>query len=296
VYEAKLDGWRCLVEVSGGRVQVWSPRGGDYTTRLPELQILSCVGDVVLDGELVVVTDDGRADFELLSTRVIGSNRRLSADTPITLYVFDVLPHDGRDVCGGPWTARRAMLDKLDLAGATSGIARTVSYTDDGEAMHQATLAVGAEGTVSKKTSSIYLPGQRVSWWTKTKHRRTAVFTVVGWRPSTAFRPGGLVVAEGGEVVGVASLALPEAERTPLVDLLQRYGRSHPTGTITIPEDCVTATVRFTSRTPTHGLLREATVVAVQPMGRRGQGSSSNFPRHEPRRGHGHGKARECWA
>jgi hypothetical protein len=34
-------------------------------------------------------------------------------------------------------------------------------------------------------------------------------------------------------------------------------GRSYPTGAITIPEDRLTATVRFTSRTPTHGLLGE---------------------------------------
>jgi bifunctional non-homologous end joining protein LigD len=66
VHEAKLDGWRCLVDVSGGRVQVWSRRGGDYTARLHELQSLSCLGDAVLDGDLVVITDDGRADFELL--------------------------------------------------------------------------------------------------------------------------------------------------------------------------------------------------------------------------------------
>jgi ATP-dependent DNA ligase len=132
--------------------------------------------------------------------------------------------------------------------------------------MHQATLAVGAEGTVSKKAASVYLPGRRVRWWSKTKHGRTAVFAVVGWRPSTPFRPGGLIVAEGGEVVGVASPAMPEVERAALVDLLQRYRRSHPTGAITIPEDCLAATVRFTSRTPTRGLLREAAVTGVHPV------------------------------
>jgi ATP-dependent DNA ligase len=51
-----------------------------------------------------------------------------------------------------------------------------VSYTDDGEAMHEATLAVGGEGTVSKKTGIVCWPGQRVRWWTKTKHRRTSDF------------------------------------------------------------------------------------------------------------------------
>jgi bifunctional non-homologous end joining protein LigD len=246
--------------VSGGKVQVWSRRGGDYTARLPELQALSCLGDVVLDGELVVVADDGRADFELLSSRVMTPNRH-TAQYPVTLYAFDLLRHRGRDLCPEPWTARRAVLDQLDLP--TS--ARRSSCTDDGQAMHQATFAVGAEGTVSKKRNSIYLPGQRVRWWTKAKHRRTSVFPVVGWRPSTAFRAGGLLVAEGDEPIGVASLSLPEPDRSSLIDLLQRYGRSHPTGTITIPEDCLTATVRYSSRTPTHGLLREAVVVAVHP-------------------------------
>jgi ATP-dependent DNA ligase len=218
-----------------------------------------------LDGELVVVTEDGQADFELLSTRVNGRNRRLSVEHSVTLYVFDLIRHDGHDLCGEPWAARRAILDQLDLAGATSGVARTVSFADDGKAMHQATLAVGAEGTVSKKTGSVYLPGQRVRWWTKTKHRRSAVYPVVGWRPSTPFRPGGLIVADDGEPIGTASLALPESERVTLVSLLERYGRSHPTGAITIPEDCLVATVRYTSRTPAHGLLREAVVIAVRP-------------------------------
>jgi hypothetical protein len=64
----------------------------------------------------------------------------------------------------------------------------------------------------------------------------------------------------------VASLALPHAERTALVDLVRRYGRQHPTGAVTIPEECITATVHYTSRTPTHGILREAVVVAVRPL------------------------------
>jgi ATP-dependent DNA ligase len=176
------------------------------------------------------------------------------------------------DIGGEPWSARRAIVDQLDLAGATSGVARTVSYTDDGKAMHQATLAVGAEGTVSKKAASVYLPGQRVRWWTKAKHRRTGNFGVVGWRRSTPFRPGGLIVAEGGEHIGTASLALPEPERATLVALLERYGRHHPTGAVTILEDCLVATVRFTSRTPTHGLLREAAVFGVHSASRQSGG------------------------
>jgi hypothetical protein len=78
-------------------------------------------------------------------------------------------------------------------------------------------------------------------------------------------RPGGLILVDGGEPIGVATISLPEAERSALVDLLGRYGRAHPSGAVTIPDDCITATVHFTSRTPTHGIVREAFVIAVRP-------------------------------
>jgi hypothetical protein len=73
-------------------------------------------------------------------------------------------------------------------------------------------------------------------------------------------------VAEGGEPFDTASLALPETDRTALVDLLQRYGRSHPTGTTTILDHYLVPRVRLTSRTPTHRLPREPVIVAVQPV------------------------------
>jgi hypothetical protein len=72
------------------------------------------------------------------------------------------------------------------------------------------------------------------------------------------------MVAEDGEPVGVATISLPETQRTALVELIRTYGRPHPTGTITIPEGCLDATVHFTSRT-SRGNLREARVSAVAP-------------------------------
>ena len=92
---------------------------------------------------------------------------------------------------------------------------------------------------------------------------------MAGWRPSTSSRPGGLILVEDDDPVAVATLALADKDRQDLVDLLHKYGRQHPTGTVTIPDDCLTATVRYTSRTPTHGHLREAFVLAVQPAGQK---------------------------
>jgi hypothetical protein len=61
VHEAKLDGLRCLAQAKSNRVRLWSRAGGEWVNGLEELVGLSSVGDVVLDGEAVVVTADGQA-------------------------------------------------------------------------------------------------------------------------------------------------------------------------------------------------------------------------------------------
>jgi len=87
IHEAKLDDWRAIIEVSGGRVRMWSRTGREWTDSLPELVDLAILGDVVLDAEVVVATQGGRADFDLLGARMYGET-----DTPpACFYVFDVL-------------------------------------------------------------------------------------------------------------------------------------------------------------------------------------------------------------
>jgi ATP-dependent DNA ligase len=132
--------------------------------------------------------------------------------------------------------------------------------------MHEATRAVRAEGTVSKRIDSPYQAG-RSRRWTKAKHKIVETLQLAGWRLSTPGRPGGLILAENCEPTGLASLGMPEPERASLIDLLRRYGRQHPTGAATIPEDCIQAVVHYTARTPTHGRLREAFALAIEPAG-----------------------------
>jgi bifunctional non-homologous end joining protein LigD len=90
VHEARLDGFRWLAQVKSSRLRLWSRTGGEWVDRLPELEAgLSSVGDVVLDGEVVVLTADGRADFELLGARIHG--RRHNPDShSVTFFVFDI--------------------------------------------------------------------------------------------------------------------------------------------------------------------------------------------------------------
>jgi hypothetical protein len=91
---------------------------------------------------------------------------------------------------------------------------------------------------------------------------------VAGWRPSVPGRPGRVLLADKAEWVGIGTLSLPPEQRAALVNLLERHGQRHSTGTITIPADCIQAVVHYTSRTPTRGHLREALIVSINLLPR----------------------------
>jgi hypothetical protein len=206
--------------------------------------------DLVIDGEVACCDEAGTARFEWL-----GRWRAGRGDGTVRFYPFDLLRLDGVDLRDRPWAERTDRLHEVLAAGAPDGC-QVMTSSEDGVAMWAATAAVGAEGVVAKRRDSGYRPG-RSRWWLKTKHRTSAWFDVAAWRPTTPGRPGGLVVAKGDDVVGVAVLALPASERAGLAGLIDRYGRRHPTGTVTLPDGAVCAQVSFMPR-PGVAVLREA--------------------------------------
>jgi hypothetical protein len=62
---------------------------------------------------------------------------------------------------------------------------------------------------------------------------------------------------------GWSSLSLPWQLGERVDDRI----RHHPTGVVMIPENRIQAIVHYAARTPTHGHLREAFVVPIEPMG-----------------------------
>ena len=102
-------------------VTVWSRNERDVTAAYPELDgIGHDYDDMLLDGE-VVALEAGRPSFHALTERMHVSERRraerLAATRPVTLMVFDLLRLFGSDLTAQPWSARRELLDRLDLDG-----------------------------------------------------------------------------------------------------------------------------------------------------------------------------------
>ncbi|MCM0638133.1 non-homologous end-joining DNA ligase [Cellulomonas sp. zg-Y766] len=232
VYEVKWDGVRVLADVHGGRVRLTSRNERDVTPAYPELDGLAALGDVLLDGE-VVLLDAGRPSFAALAERMhVRDPRRagaLAAARPVTYLVFDVLRLDGEDLTGRPFAERRAALGTLVLPEHV----QVSPLYDDGDDLWQVTAAHGLEGVVAKRRESPYRAGRRSADWVKSAHRRSRTAVVGGWRPESTGtgRLGALLLgapdASGGlRYLGRAGSGLGGPAARTMRDLLEEHGRS----------------------------------------------------------------------
>jgi bifunctional non-homologous end joining protein LigD len=228
VHEVKWDGMRVLVEVTAGRLRIWSRNENDVTVSFPELHDLAGIGhDVLLDGEVVAMAN-GVPTFGALADRMHVGNaaraRRLAETNPVTLLAFDLLELDGRDLTGEPLSVRRTALESLSLAGPRWQVPATY---DDGQTLLRATTEQGLEGVVSKKRGSRYHYGRRTKDWLKFPNRPTGSYVVGGWRYETdsTSRVGALLVGEpspeGLRYRGRVGSGIAGAKARRLADLLQ---------------------------------------------------------------------------
>jgi bifunctional non-homologous end joining protein LigD len=195
VYEPKWDGHRVIVRKRGDTIEAISSNGIDRTARWPWLSDAvraSIDTDVVLDGEIIALDEDGRHSFQLVGR----------PDRPHAFIVFDVLAVDGTQLQGRPWRERRHILESR--LKATPPISIT-PVTDDPDALMEATLANGFEGIIAKRSDSTYLAGRRTPSWIKVKHRREQEVVI-----------GGYLLGEGNRSTSFGSLLVGVYERKKL--------------------------------------------------------------------------------
>jgi bifunctional non-homologous end joining protein LigD len=196
-FEMKWVGMRARVAVDGGRITLTTRQGNDASGRFPELRPLGeALGalDAVLDGEIVMLDEGGRPSFEQLQPRMhVASDavaRRLAAERPAVIMLFDLLWLDGHSTTSLPYTDRRRLLEQLALAGPTW---QTPPATHGGgEAVLQTATDLGLEGVVAKRLDSPYLPGKRSDAWRKVKPHVGQELVVGGWLAGTGRLEGRL--------------------------------------------------------------------------------------------------------
>jgi bifunctional non-homologous end joining protein LigD len=187
-FEPKMDGIRCLAEMSTGETVLRSRTGRDVTPQYPEIHMIHELVDqvnAVLDGEIVAFDPDGRISFETLQQRMNLANprqiERIKTQIPVTFVAFDLLWLDGRDTTGLGLEERRELLtyvveqdDRLQLTAYVEG---------EGTSLVEAARQQALEGVVAKRKGSPYVSGRRTDAWRKIKIRDTQDCVILGFTP-----------------------------------------------------------------------------------------------------------------
>ncbi len=204
LHELKHDGVRVIAHVgatsgggsaddAGARVRLVSRSGRDQTALYPEIAaaLAALVADTaILDGEIVTLDANGRADFQRLQPRMQAAPReveRLRREVPVVAFLFDLLYLDGYDLRRMPIEERKAVLAAL-LDGAPPALLYSDHVTGQGAAFFELAAQSGVEGIVSKRLGSPYT-GRRTTSWLKVKRIEDREFVIGGFTAPQGSRP-----------------------------------------------------------------------------------------------------------
>jgi bifunctional non-homologous end joining protein LigD len=176
LHEIKYDGYRfqCHIQRS---VRFYTRRGNDWTDRLTHLvNALQPFSErsMMMDGEVIVETPEGRSDFHALEKelKAKGGSQRL------VFYVFDVLYYGGYGLRDVPLLDRKRLLH--EVLPKTGPIKLSEHIEGDGPTILRRACELGLEGIVSKRADARYV-SDRNSNWIKVPCRQHDSFYVVGW-------------------------------------------------------------------------------------------------------------------
>lgn len=167
LFEPWWGGARALISIGpaahpgDGEVRVVDAEGVDRTAALPELagtSVRVAARSAILDGELVVVDADGRADDPALSRRLAGK-----AGRPVAFLAFDLLHLDGQSLLGLQLVKRRELLRRTLRPG--DEVVAVPAIATEGRALFDAIVAQGLAGMMARQRQGPYLPGVRSRLW-----------------------------------------------------------------------------------------------------------------------------------
>lgn len=167
-FEYKFDGIRIQVHKRGQDVRVYSRILNDITAELPGIVAISKqldLNEVILDGEAVVLTPDGRP------LRFQETMKGLGGGVPV---FFDVLYADGESLLDQPYSTRIKLLPEKHRPPriVTADAMEAQKFFDQA-------MTAGQEGLMAKALESKYDAGRRGAAWYKIKKANTLDLVVL---------------------------------------------------------------------------------------------------------------------
>jgi bifunctional non-homologous end joining protein LigD len=206
VFELKYDGFRMIAAGGAGEARLFYKSGHDATRIFPELAgavaALPFRG-VILDGETVVLDEQGKPHFQRLQRRGLRTRtadvQHAAAASPATFFVFDLLGFEDFDLRPLPLHARREILRRMIPPGG-DWLRLSEEIPERGEDLYAAVAGMGLEGIVAKRADSPYRAGYSADWL-KVRVDQSSDFAVVGFESASGLRRLHLAVRDGEGLV-----------------------------------------------------------------------------------------------
>lgn len=213
--ELKWDGIRLIVS-NLDKLNLYT-KNTNATSKYPELHNPPIPKGTILDGEMVVLDEQGKADFEATNAGFRSRKHR----KPVVFMAFDILMHRGVDVTALPLEQRKQLLYETLQETENYRIVRPIQ--GNAKDFFNLVCQHGLEGIVIKKKTSKYEKDTRSWSWQKViNYQRTEVF-ITGYSKKEHSWLLGFPDGERIRPIGAMELGITPAARQSMWPVFQAY-------------------------------------------------------------------------
>ncbi len=180
IAEYKYDGERIQAHKKGSQVTLFSRRLEKITEQYPDgnelIRRYVKAKEAIVEAEVVAVdpeTGEMKPFQELMHRRRKYGIKKAMAEYPVSLFMFDALYVDGKDLTLRPYPDRRQYLEKIINEVDCLKVAENIITSDpeELERFFEKAVSNGCEGLICKSSSedSVYQAGARGWLWIKYK-------------------------------------------------------------------------------------------------------------------------------
>ncbi|MFP5438924.1 MAG: DNA ligase D [Bacteroidia bacterium] len=185
LFENKYDGYRALIQINKGKVELTSRNGLSFNKKYAPLveAFGSIKDDMILDGEIVAEDARGKSHFQWLQDYEDNPERG-----KLKCYVFDILYFNGYDLTPLPLLQRKRILEAL--MPKQESIVYSTHTVGKGKKALEKVAKQGGEGLIAKKADSVYHANKRSKDWLKIKVTNEQEMVIGGFTEPKGTRSG----------------------------------------------------------------------------------------------------------
>lgn len=223
VYEFKFDGYRVVSKKYKKDVELASRNLLSFNELFPQIKkdLLKLKYNAILDGEAVVLDEDGIPSFQLLQ------NYKKTGKGNIVYYVFDILWLEKENI------ESKTLIERKDILRSVIKENDSLQYSEhiinDGKKLFALTQKKNFEGVIAKKADSKYYENFRTKEWLKIKTENRQEALICGYTAPNNSRKhfGALILGVYNKkkliYIGHTGTGFNEAGLKELYTKLQKY-------------------------------------------------------------------------